>query len=51
MSVSSKVKAVLNIKGKDHKQLADFLKISSQALSNKIQNQSVELRMGRLKIY
>ena len=40
MSVSSKIKAVLNIKGKDHKQLADFLKISSQALSNKFYRDS-----------
>ena len=40
MAVSSKIKAVLNIKGKDHKSLANYLGISSQALSNKFYRNS-----------
>ena len=40
MAISSKVKAVLNIKGKDHKALATHLGLSSQALSNKFYRDS-----------
>ena len=40
MAISSKVKAVLNIKDKDHKALATHLGLSSQALSNKFYRDS-----------
>ena len=35
MAVADKVKAMLKIKGKDTAELAEYLKISKQALSNK----------------
>jgi transcriptional regulator with XRE-family HTH domain len=35
MAVADKVKAFLNLKGKDTAELAKYLKISKQALSNK----------------
>ena len=35
MAVADKVKAFLKIKGKDTAELAEYLKISKQALSNK----------------
>ena len=40
MAVSSKVKAALNLKGKDHSSLANYLGISNQALSNKFYRDS-----------
>ncbi|MCL2694877.1 MAG: helix-turn-helix domain-containing protein [Clostridiales bacterium] len=40
MSVSSKIKALINLKGIDHAGLAKRLGISSQALSNKLHRQS-----------
>lgn len=40
MSVSSKVKAVLSLSGKDHSGLALHLGISTQALSNKFYRDS-----------
>ena len=35
MSISTKIKALLNLSGKDHTGLAAYLGISKQALSNK----------------
>lgn len=40
MSVSTKVKALLNLSGKDHAGLAEYLGISKQALSNKFYRDS-----------
>lgn len=40
MAISGKVKALLNIKGKDHAGLAAHLGISAQALSNKFYRDS-----------
>lgn len=40
MAISGKVKALLNIKGKDHAGLAKHLGISAQALSNKFYRDS-----------
>ena len=40
MSVSSKIKAALALKGKEHASLAKHLGISSQALSNKFYRDS-----------
>lgn len=40
MAVSSKIKALLNITGKDHAGLAAYLGISKQALSNKLYRDS-----------
>lgn len=40
MSVSGKVKALLSIKDKDRNELAKYLGISSQALSNKFYRDS-----------
>lgn len=40
MAISSKIKALLNLSGKDHAGLAKYLGISSQALSNKFYRDS-----------
>lgn len=40
MAISSIIKAALNLKGKDHSSLANYLGISSQALSNKFYRNS-----------
>jgi len=40
MSVSTKVKAVLSLSGKDHAGLASYMGISAQALSNKFYRDS-----------
>ena len=40
MSVSNKIKALLKLKGKDNAGLAEYLGISSQALSNKFYRNS-----------
>lgn len=40
MAISSKIKALLNLKGKDHAGLATHLGISNQALSNKFYRES-----------
>ena len=40
MAISSKIKALLTLKGKDHAGLADHLGISYQALSNKFYRNS-----------
>lgn len=40
MAISSKIKALLNIKDKDHSGLANHLGISAQALSNKFYRDS-----------
>lgn len=40
MSVSTKVKAVLSLSGKDHSGLASYFGISTQALSNKFYRDS-----------
>lgn len=40
MAIASKVKALLNLKGKDHAGLAAHFGISSQALSNKFYRDS-----------
>ena len=40
MAVSTKVKALLNLSGKDHTGLATYLGISKQALSNKFYRDS-----------
>lgn len=40
MAVSTKIKALLNLSGKDHAGLAAYLGISKQALSNKFYRDS-----------
>lgn len=40
MAVSTKIKALLNLSGKDHAGLAEYLGIGKQALSNKFYRDS-----------
>ena len=40
MAISDKIKALLKLQGKNNKGLADFLRISDQALSNKFYRDS-----------